>query len=438
MGKAIQMARSKIHYIGTRRRDVIIVAIILGVLSGFLIHSIENLIFDLGENTRVADPSTDYLFGIFWGIALTGILWIFPMTLQIKRALLTLWVVRCFVTLGIMLFYEANYGLDAYMYHERSFSSDVKFDGFTGTPFIISTVRKIHELIPLTESYHAMKVIFSFFGLLSALLLYKAFRRALPNLPMKMFYFLGLCPSILFWSSILGKDPLHFLGLAIYMYGLIGIFKTTKIEDCLIASVGLGLACLVRAWTAPILLIPLLVIGLIRHTFIFLPLLAGLLFSGVLTPRIESLSRSLKIESVTDLVDRTQKVSHGWNHGGSADELPEFTDVNSMIRFLPKGMFTALFRPLPGEVMNPFGIFAGIESLALLVLVFMSLWSLKYRTAKEWDIFYTVLVILIWGGIYAFISSQNLGTAFRFRLQVMPFFIYLIMKAYDYKYRAQS
>jgi len=41
----------------------------------------------------------------------------------------------------------------------------------------------------------------------------------------RLFYTLALFPSIVFFSSILGKDPIVLLGIALYVYGVVGIYQ---------------------------------------------------------------------------------------------------------------------------------------------------------------------------------------------------------------------
>ena len=83
-------------------------------------------------------------------------------------------------------------------------------------------------------------------------------------------------------------------------------------------------------------------------------------------------------------------------------------------------MFTALFRPLPGEVLNLFGLLAGFENILILYLLIRALKYGGLAPFKEPIVVWAVSLILVWSFLYGFISYQNLGTASRFRLQIMP------------------
>jgi hypothetical protein len=91
-------------------------------------------------------------------------------------------------------------------------------------------------------------------------------------------------------------------------------------------------------------------------------------------------------------------------------------------------MFTALFRPLPGEISNAFGILAGLENLALLTIFLVAIKHFRSTELKNPVVLWGVLLVLVWTLAYAFISYQNLGGAVRFRLQILPIFLGLLLK----------
>jgi hypothetical protein len=91
-----------------------------------------------------------------------------------------------------------------------------------------------------------------------------------------------------------------------------------------------------------------------------------------------------------------------------------------MIKFAPVGMFTALFRPLPGEILNPFGLFAGLENLLMLWLLVAAIRKEGMAIFKEPIVTWAVSLVMVWSFLYGFISYQNLGSAARFKLQILP------------------
>ena len=99
--------------------------------------------------------------------------------------------------------------------------------------------------------------------------------------------------------------------------------------------------------------------------------------------------------------------------------------MSSMITFMPIGAFTALFRPLPFEIMNPFGILAGLENAFILTLLVIGLMRCGFGWMRQPILLWAATTLLIWGAVYGFASYQNLGTAFRFKVQVVPILLLL-------------
>jgi hypothetical protein len=123
---------------------------------------------------------------------------------------------------------------------------------------------------------------------------------------------------------------------------------------------------------------------------------------------------------IGDLLSRVNVVSRSWAKGGTGQTPPEFNSVWAVLAFLPLGIFTALFRPLLGEVPSAFGVLAGLESLALLGWVaFAALRTSRHRLAEP-PVLWGILFIALWASVYAFLSYQNLGSGFRFRMQILP------------------
>ncbi|MCZ6771465.1 MAG: hypothetical protein O7G83_05705, partial [Proteobacteria bacterium] len=156
---------------------------------------------------RIYDMTTDYAAGVIAGLVLLVLTFFWPVPAAHRRALLLLWLLRVGVTLGAMLPYEALYGLDATGYYVggKALNDPVALLEFgQGTQNIRALVGLLSNI---TESYSALKVIFSYVGLIAVYIFYRAAAVCLGQDRIVMLYALGLLPSLLFWSSILGKDP---------------------------------------------------------------------------------------------------------------------------------------------------------------------------------------------------------------------------------------
>jgi hypothetical protein len=378
------------------------------------------LVTALGRNIPQPDVATDYAVGCLWALAIGAGIAVWPLRSRERTLLLVGWAMRCFVTLGFMLTYEWNYDvLDAYSYFAHGSDPSLGLKLGNGTENITALVW-LHARLGI-ESYHAIKVTFSFVGFLAVYILYRGITRVLGRESAVAFLVLSAWPSVLFWSSILGKDPVVLFGMAVYCYGVLDWFRSRGGRSLGIAALGVVLAMTIRLWLGPILLAPLAYLlargirGAVARTTMFA--VGAVALAGALV----LLRDRLLLETASDLFATVDTVSRGWAEGGSGQQIVgDLTNPVSLLLFLPRGMFTALFRPLPGEVNNLFGALAGLESLLLLGLLGVAIARTKLRELAHPLVQWSAMLIIGWSAVYSVLSYQNLGTAVRFRLQILP------------------
>ena len=141
-----------------------------------------------------------------------------------------------------------------------------------GTTNIVSLSWLHQQIIP--ASYHAMKVSFAMVGLIAIYVFYRAAARFLGREDIRVLYLVALFPGSLFWSSILGKDPVILLGISLYIYGVVAL-NTYRGRDLkrltylISLAAGVALASFIRFWLGPILLAPLVVFVLFGLLIVF-------------------------------------------------------------------------------------------------------------------------------------------------------------------------
>jgi hypothetical protein len=139
------------------------------------------------------------------------------------------------------------------------------------------------------------------------------------------------------------------------------------------------------------------------------------------------LQKIFDVKNINDTLLLLNTVSRSWAFGGTAQAVPEFNNVFDIIVFLPIGMFTALFRPMPWEAHNLFTILASIENLILIFLFLKGLRNFDMHFVRYPFIAFAGLLLAAWALVYAFISYQNLGTALRFKSDILPFFLLIFV-----------
>lgn len=218
------------------------------------------------------------------------------------------------------------------------------------------------------------------------------------------------------------------MGRLTWVDWLVGWHRSRGIYYLLMLVLGITLTMFVRQWMGLILLLPLVVFGLSAMRGGLSKLMFSVFVVPVFLLFLSQFSERMNIETMQDMLEATDAISRGWATGGSGQEITmEFSGINDVVAFVPLGIFTALFRPLPGEIMNSFGLLAGLENFALFCLFLLAIKRTNWKDARQPLIIWAISVVVIWAAVYGFISYQNLGTAVRFKLQILPVLVGLLL-----------
>jgi hypothetical protein len=372
--------------IAMNERSQAVALLLTGSAAGLLVPAAADFVVAAGRNVPQPEMAGDYLRACFWALVIGVLLLYAPVRQGERAALSALWLVKCGLALGAMLFYEHHYReLDAFWYFretlDRQFADQPIRFGW-GTENVAVLADRVARLVG--RSYHSLKLVFAAIGLAAVFLFYRAGVRLSGRDDPRLLVVLGLVPTVLFWSTILGKDPVVLLGIALYCWGVVGWQRTGRLRYLPAVAAGLLLAALIRLWLAPILLVPLAWLVIRAELRPGRRLLYGVLTAACLLFALAQFAAWFQLESARDLLETTNRISRAWAVGGSGQQLDvEFNSVGRAIAFLPVGMFTALFRPLPGEVWHAFGLLAGLENLGLLVLLGVA--AVRFRRAHWRD-----------------------------------------------------
>jgi hypothetical protein len=411
-------------------------ALILGLASQmillvFCVLFSKSSVVELAATYIYADAQADYLWGVFIGLLLTVTVFFWPIDAKEKLVVAFLWQAKLVVCLVLMLFYEAYFiELDAFGYFNTAISEIAQFDGVAigdGSNNVTEFCKLLFAILP--GSYHMLKVLFAYVGLIGIFLFYRTICLAVGTSNTMWLIGLGLFPSILFWSSILGKDPLSFLGIALACYGIINISKKQLTAGLFWLAAGILLVAYIRIWMALILLAPaVLVIALTIKSRLARVLLAVVAL-GAAAGLLSVFNERFEIESRRDAFERYDSLSRNWSDvGGSSQAIEEnLTDPIQLLAFAPLAGFTTLFRPMPFEIPSVFGTLSGLENLLLLVMFWRALVRFRMHHIRDHAIAAGILFIGVWVLLYGPISYQNFGTAVRFKLQILPIFLALLI-----------
>lgn len=272
---------------------------------------------------------------------------------------------------------------------------------------------------------------FSMASLAGTLLLYRAFRLAMPTADHRRYgLLLFFLPSMLFWPSSTGKEAWMLLTMGASAYGAAQLFRRRP-AGLIVLSLGLAGAAMLRPHVALALVLALVVAYALRRpdpdhagsplgrAVVFAALVAGAI---VLVSSVESFFNvdSLDRESVEGVLARTEERNVGDRSSFDAIRINSPLDI-------PGATITVLFRPFPFEADTVQAFGSGIESLLLLGFIVVSaprIVSALRRSGRSPYLLFALVFLALF--VYAFSSFGNFGLLARQRVQALPFLLALL------------
>ncbi|MBM4134066.1 MAG: hypothetical protein FJ245_09890 [Nitrospira sp.] len=436
---------------------------VLGIIVWLSMH-VKDLGFRMDEVLPpyiTSQLEIDYVMGLLWWCVFAFCLLAFGG--ESRRLLLLGWIGKLFIALGAMLFYENLYGLDGLSYfllvltgeHDffpgHDFRNDMIFDLVSDATVLkgnighANTLRFMLMVATVTGPYyHAMKILCAFFGFLGSWWFYRAVVLALGRPCPPMFFLLVFFPSITFWTTMLGKDPIQFFFLGLYVYGGTAWFMHERLSALWVAGIGLLGSYIMRPWQAFItggVFVLAAFAGKLRAGQAMLLLAAvtpPLLFAGnnILTnfglQGILADSGALALqEMITEMIQKkaagyafeTQRYGgSGVDFGGNLDPGTDMIITPS----LPLVIFSGLFRPLPFDINHPLTALAAAENTMFLGLTVVALFRLRLSYLRDPLVVWPALYCLAWAALYGIFVMANFGVGVRYKLQMWPFALLLL------------
>lgn len=382
-----------------------------------------------GVNIPTGDVLVDYAWGVGWACALFLSIFVWPVRWEHKKLLAAGWLVKCFVALVVMLPYEQRYwGLDCWTYFQRAHLGFAELSPqlMRGGADLIIWLGVLHLKVG-PDSYHAMKLSFAMIGLVAVYLFYRAGELLIGRYSPLVFWVLLLYPSVLFWSSILGKDPLVLAAISLNVWGVVNVAVRGR-SQCLMAVIGgVGGASAIRIWMGPILIVPCLFVLGMRIKHIAWRIAAVVAVGLALTTLGPATEERLNLAKTGDFFEATKTMTDGWDRANSSLKVDvELNSLWDLVLFTPESVFIAYFRPLPGDVPNLFGWLAGFENLGLLLASVWALFRLRLACFRNPLFLWGAALLVAWGLTYSLVAYKDLGAAVRYKLQVLPILLGMI------------
>jgi hypothetical protein len=333
-----------------------------------------------------------------------------------------------YVSAGDAEEYDAAGRYLAPLYRSFNFSYDV--GQVPGTGFLKFVTGVLYAVVG--SSKLGAFIVFAWLAFIGLVLLWRAFKRAVPTGDSRRYALLVLfLPSLLYWSSALGKDAWSVMGLGVCSYGVARIMTRKPFSGIVILLVGLGSVVMVRPHVALIVGAGLVLAAMLYKPSKKSPLnpfVRVITFGLLLGLMLILISQTQSFLGVENLDQETINSQLARAEGRTVDAGSSFTPVHVNTPLdLPYATVTVLFRPFPWEAHNAQSYATVLESLFLIVLTIRGwrrLMSIPRELRRSAYTAYCLGILLVF--VFAFSSFSNFGILARQRCQVMPFFLALI------------
>ena len=393
---------------------------IIFVVSFFLLKNIEFLMKNIYRfvDYNLYTPYYDFSLALIWFVIITILL-----SFKFEKKFLIIWCIKAFVTLILMLPYESKYKLDAFVYFAGIFNPE------SSTAQIGSTMNMVYLNYYLSfivgESYQSLKLIHSLIGFLGLYFIYKTLEFILSKknieIDVNFTYLFFLFPTLIFWSSILGKDPLCLFLVGVFIYSAIRLIEHFDMKFLVIILVASFLIYYLRYWFIGFFTFSILMYIIYKYVFkekFIYFLIFNLLCISILCIMDNSITAKI--------VSKIQYFSEPFYFGKSKTEIVYYEKIFDYFYYYFYNMFTALYRPHLLDAYNSFMFLSACENIVFLLLSFKYIILHINKIIKNKYIVFLILYIISWSSVYSVISPGNLGTAVRFKLQVMPIILIII------------
>jgi hypothetical protein len=294
-----------------------------------------------------------------------------------------------------------------------------------GSEFVILVTGLVLTLIG--PSLLGASLVFSLLACGGLLLFAAAFRVALPDVPQHRYLcWILLFPSLWFWPSAIGKEPLILLGLGLTVYA----YVRPRGTNWLLLATGLLLTTSVRPQVGAVAALSILVAQWLAFggRWTVRKVAEGVVVAALCTAGVWFAMTNLGVgiaqsEGVHEYVERRADVAR-------RVEGSRATGVTLGLRGVPVAVSNVLFRPLPWEARNPLQLLAALEIAAFWVLAVLRRRQLL-QALRGWrkDRFRRVALAFI--ALYAISFGfvvLNLGIIARQRILLFPF-LFLFLEA---------
>ncbi len=272
--------------------------------------------------------------------------------------------------------------------------------------------------------------------------MYQSFLLFFPKRIKAAFWSVFFIPNVIIWGSGILKDSFGFAFLGVFLYAFIKLFFKYNFKPKYIVALVLSALVIINIKVYILIaFLPSLLLGWFVYNR---QQIKNNLLRELITPIILSIGALIGMLFVSNLMANSSKYQmeklqsraegfHSWHTvvGGASYSLGkvDYTPLG-LIEKIPAALGATYFRPDVTEITNASTALGATESLVVLILFILMLFRQKLFWIKEsFNHPFLIMAVsfsLIFGFIVGF-TSYNFGALARYKIPVMPFFVFILL-----------
>ena len=306
------------------------------------------------------------------------------------------------------------------------------------------TIIRFNALVRLFSFgyYNVHTVVVCFLSLIGLTAIYKTFVTHLQDKKRELLFAVFFLPSVLFWGSGVLKEGLIFFTLGLLIYYSSKLFSQKAIAICITTALLLAFSKF-YVWLAIAPSIVLLI--WINKTssknvffkFIFLTFFIGSIglnidsFTSIQNPLVTLTQKQIEFNLLAtgQLTDSENKPIP------AANSLIEINTLEptlySFIKNSPPALINTFIRPYIWEIRSPLMLLAGLETIFILLFLFLILFFIKPLKEIKWEYVLFCLSFVIIQFLIIGETTPILGAIARYKTIALPFLVIALLFVLD-------
>jgi hypothetical protein len=272
-------------------------------------------------------------------------------------------------------------------------------------------------------SYLGVFLVYNIFGVIG-LLAFDAVLRTVTRGRSRFLRWLAivivLLPSISFWSAAIGKDSIAFMATSLVLWASMSMPRRSWLM-----TLGIGCMFLVRPHMAAMMLLALAASVVVSSKIPWKWRIV--LASMALSAAAVAVPFTIRYAGLNDATDAAGVEEYIHTHQGYNQQGGGGVDIADMS--LPMQLFTYVFRPLPLEARDVFGLAASLDNIVLLVLAVLGIWGMLRRRGNNVALKSRAFLWIYSIGAWLMLApiTANLGISVRQKWMFVPMLICLLI-----------